>query len=106
MRNLRHLQSGVINDNFMESSLDEATAYVFQLLSCLNQKIAASSRKFNGDPLPSVSCPDVESRISRPPMDCQEVEICVKARKDGVLPAIFDEVRCGWGEKMGSFVHQ
>ena len=90
----------------MESSLDKATAYVFQLLSGLNQEITASSGKHNRDSLPGVPCPDVESRIPRPPMDCQEVEICVKASEDGVLPAIFDEVGCGWGKKMGSFVHQ
>lgn len=36
-------------------------------------------------------------------MDCQEVEVRVKARQDGVLLAIFDEVGCGWCEKVGAF---
>jgi hypothetical protein len=64
------LQSGVINDNFVETSLNKATGDMFQLLSSLHQQIAASSRKLNGDAFPGVPCPYIKSGVPRPPMDC------------------------------------
>jgi hypothetical protein len=69
-RYLRYLQRGIVNDHFMESSLDEATGDMFQLFSSLHQEIITDSGKFNGDAFPGVPRPDVKSRIPRPPMDC------------------------------------
>lgn len=102
-KDVTDLQSGVINDNFVETSLDEATGDMFELLSGLHQQIAASIRKLNRDAFPSVPCPDVESRIPRPSMDCQEIEIRVKPGQNGVLLPVFDEVRCGRSKKVASF---
>jgi len=36
-------------------------------------------------------------------MDCQEVEVRVKARQYRVLLAVFDQVGCGWSKKVGPF---
>lgn len=102
-RRRQYLQSGVVNDNFMESSLNEATGNMFQLFPGLHQEVTAGNGKLDGDAFPSVPCPDVESRVSRSPMDCQEVKVRVKARQDGVLLAVFDKVRCSWSKEVGSF---
>ena len=97
------LQSGLVNNNFVETSLDEATGDMFELLSGLHQQIAAGSRKLDRDAFPSVPCSNIKSRVPRPPMDSQEVEIGVKTRQDGVLLPVFNEVRCGRSKKVASF---
>ena len=67
--NVTDLQSSIVNDNFVETGLDEATSDMFELLSSLYQQTAASSGKLDGNAFPSVPCPNVKSGVSRPPMD-------------------------------------
>ena len=90
----------------MKSSLDEATGDMLELLPGLDQEITTDSGKLDWNTFPGVPCPDIKSRVPRSPMNCQEVEIRMKPRQDGVLVPVLDKVRCGRSKKVTSFVHQ
>ena len=67
---MTNLQSGIINNNFMEASFDEATGDMLELLSGLHQQMATGGRKLDWDAFASVPGPDIKPGIPRPPMDC------------------------------------
>lgn len=65
-----NLERGIIDDYLMESSFDEASSQMFNLLSCLDEKVTSGRWESNRDALSSIACPDVEPRIPRATMDC------------------------------------
>lgn len=89
----------LVDDDFMESGFDQTTTKMFKLLACLDKKVVPFWH-FHGDTLPGISCPDMKTWISGATVDGEEIEISMKAGKDGVLFAIFDQVGCCWSEKM------
>lgn len=82
----------------MEASLDKTPSEMFDLRSCLYEKIASGRRKSNGNALSSIPCPNIEAWVSRATVDSEAVEICVKSCQNGILLAVLCEIRGRWTE--------
>lgn len=89
-----YVYSSVIYDYFMEASLDKPPSKMFDLFSRLYEKIASGGGKSNRNALSSVSCPDMEARVSRTTVDGETIEIGMKSCQNGIFLAIFSEIRC------------
>lgn len=77
---------------------------MLQLLPGLDEQVVAR-RDLDRNALSGVSCPDVETGIARAAMDSQEIEVRMESGQNGVLFAIFDQVRCCRGKQMLSVSH-
>lgn len=76
---------------------------MFELLPSLDKKVVSG---WNADwnALASVASPDMQSWVARSTVDSEEVEVRVKACKDGILLTILHKVRCCWGKQVGAMV--
>ena len=88
-----HIDSRFIHDHFMEASLDKPPGEMFDLLACLYEKITPSWWKSDGDALSSISCPNMESWVSRATMNSETVEIGMKSCQNCILLAVLGEIR-------------
>lgn len=78
---------------------------MLELLASLHKQVASRARigwlrETNSDPLASVACPNVQARVPRTAVDCEEVQITMEASKDSVFLSVLDKVRCSGGEKV------
>lgn len=64
-----YLDSGIIDDDFMISSLDQAARDVLELFAGLYEEEAAGGRDFHGYSLPRITCPNVKAWVTRPAVD-------------------------------------
>ena len=96
-----HVNGIVIHHDLMITGFYQATRKVFKLLAGLDEKVV-SWWNTHWDTLSSVSCPDVEARITRASMYGKEVEICVKAGKSSVLFAVLYKIRSCRRKQMGT----
>lgn len=87
-----HLQRCFIHYYLVIPRLDQATAEVLDLFSCLDEQVPTCRREPHRYTLPSVARPDIETRVPRAAVDGQEVEIRVKSCKDRILLTIFDQI--------------
>lgn len=97
-----HIQSGLVHNHFMVASLDKPPGEMFDLLSCLHEKITSSWGKSDGNTLSSVTRPNMKARVSRATVDGETIEIGMKSCQNGILLAVFDEIRCSGGKEMRS----
>ena len=95
-----------------------ASSKVLQLLSCLYEEVTPRWNRYS-DPLASVTCPNMKTRITRTTMDgprtnfwhikilprciySQEVEIRMKPCKNGIFLSVFVEIRSGRSQQVRS----
>jgi hypothetical protein len=77
---------------------------MLQLLPGLDKQVV-TRRDLDGNALSGISCPDVETWITGAAMDSQEVEVGVESGQNGILFAIFDQVRRCRGQQVLSISH-
>jgi hypothetical protein len=73
------------------SGLDQTARRVLELLARLDEEVVPL-RDLDGDAVPRVAGPDVQTRVARAAVDGQEVEIRVETSEYGVLFAVLGEV--------------
>lgn len=83
----------------MISGPDKTARNMFQLFSGLHQQIIARWY-LDWNPFASVSGPNVKAGVARTTMDCQKVQVVMKASEDGVFLSIFDQIRCSWSKEV------
>lgn len=91
----------LVDRHFVESCLDQAAGCVLELLASLHQQVVARGN-LDRDPVASVAGPDVQARVAGSAVNGEKVEVGVEAGEDGVLLAVFYQVRSGRGQEMGS----
>lgn len=82
----------VIYNDFMEARFDETTSDMLQLFSSLDEQIIAC-RNFDGYTFACISCPNMQARVARSPMNGQKIEIGMESSQDGIFLAILDQIR-------------
>jgi hypothetical protein len=92
------LDSVFIHDDLVEPSLDKPSAQMFQLLTSLHQEITTSRGELDGNAFAGVASPDVQTRIARPAVDGEEIEVCMESGENSRGFVVLDEVGGGWGE--------
>jgi hypothetical protein len=92
---LNHLERLLVDDDLVEAGLDQAAGEMLELLAGLDEEIV-SLRDLDGNSPARVPGPDMETRISRAPVDGQEVEVGMEACKNGILPAVIGKIRGSW----------
>jgi len=81
-----------VDNDLVQTSFDEPTGEVLDLLACLDEEVPAG-RDLDRDALARVAGPDVQAWVARAAVNRQEVEVGVEPREDCVPLAIFDQVR-------------
>jgi len=94
-------QGGIVDNDLVESCLDQATCKMLELLARLNEKIV-SWWDLDRDAFASVTSPDVQSGVTGAAVDGEEVEIRMEPCKNCIFLAILDKIGCGWSKKVGS----
>jgi hypothetical protein len=83
----------------VETSLDEATRDVLDLLAGLDKEVVAG-RDLHRNAVAGVTGPDVEAGVAGAAVDGEEIEVGMEAGEDGVFGAILDEVGSGGSKKV------
>ena len=68
-RGIYYLDGGIVDDYLMEARSNDTPGYVFQLFTCLHEKVPARWWKFDGDALSRVASPYVEAGVTRTAVD-------------------------------------
>jgi hypothetical protein len=84
-----HNQGLLVDNDFMEASLDQTTSDMLKLFPSLDQEVI-SVRNSNWNTLSSIPRPDMESGVSRTSMDGEEIKIRVKSCQYRVFLSISD----------------
>lgn len=88
---LHGLNGLLVDSDFVEARLDEATGDVLDLLARLDEEVVTWGHAY-GNATARVAGPDVEAGVARTAVDGEEVEVSVEAGEDGVFGAVFPEV--------------
>lgn len=88
---LHRLHRLLVDDDLVVSGLDQTARRVLELLARLDEEVVPL-RDLDGDAVPRVAGPDVQTRVARAAVDGQEVEIRVETSEYGVLFAVLGEV--------------